>query len=149
MADSPETTGDRPVAIKQVIVIRRDLRMRRGKEIAQGAHASMAFLARRVGRALAEAGEPAAARLDLWPEAREWLTGRFAKVTLQAPDLETLRRVEAEALARGLEVNVITDSGRTEFAGVPTVTALALGPDRADAIDAVTGPDGVVPLLLY
>ena len=33
---------------KQVIVIRRDLRMRRGKEIAQGAHASMAWLAERV-----------------------------------------------------------------------------------------------------
>jgi peptidyl-tRNA hydrolase len=31
---------------KQVIVIRRDLKMRRGKEIAQGSHASMAFLTR-------------------------------------------------------------------------------------------------------
>jgi PTH2 family peptidyl-tRNA hydrolase len=34
--------------VKQVIVIRRDLRMRRGKEIAQGAHASMAWLTRRL-----------------------------------------------------------------------------------------------------
>ncbi len=34
--------------MKQVIVIRRDLKMRRGKEIAQGAHASMAWLSRRV-----------------------------------------------------------------------------------------------------
>ena len=33
---------------KQVIVIRRDLKMRRGKEIAQGAHASMLWLADRV-----------------------------------------------------------------------------------------------------
>jgi len=132
-------------AIKQVIVIRRDLHMRRGKEIAQGAHASMAFLARRVARML----DGGAADLDLWDEAREWLRGRFAKVTLQAPDLETLRRVEAEATARGLEVSVIMDSGRTEFGGVPTVTALAIGPNRADAIDAVTGPEGVVPLALY
>ena len=37
-----EGTEQRPT--KQVIVIRRDLRMRRGKEIAQGAHASMAWL---------------------------------------------------------------------------------------------------------
>ena len=29
---------------KQVIAIRKDLKMRRGKEIAQGSHASMAFL---------------------------------------------------------------------------------------------------------
>jgi len=32
---------------KQVIVIRKDLKMRRGKEIAQGAHASIAFLTAR------------------------------------------------------------------------------------------------------
>ena len=43
MAPEPE---HRPT--KQVIVIRRDLRMRRGKEIAQGAHASTAWLAERV-----------------------------------------------------------------------------------------------------
>ena len=34
--------------IKQVIVMRHDLKMRRGKQIAQGAHASMAFLTRRL-----------------------------------------------------------------------------------------------------
>jgi hypothetical protein len=34
---------------------------------------------------------------------------------------------------------VITDSGRTEFAGVPTRTCLALGPDLASRIDSVTG----------
>ena len=33
---------------KQVIVMRRDLGMRRGKEIAQGAHASMIWLSRRI-----------------------------------------------------------------------------------------------------
>jgi peptidyl-tRNA hydrolase len=33
--------------MKQVIVMRKDLKMRRGKEIAQGAHASMAFLAKK------------------------------------------------------------------------------------------------------
>ncbi|MGZ3423232.1 MAG: peptidyl-tRNA hydrolase, partial [Polyangiales bacterium] len=34
--------------VKQVIVVRRDLKMRRGKEIAQGSHASMAFLTERL-----------------------------------------------------------------------------------------------------
>lgn len=32
-----------PKAIKQVIVVRKDLKLRRGKEIAQGAHAAMAW----------------------------------------------------------------------------------------------------------
>jgi peptidyl-tRNA hydrolase, PTH2 family len=34
--------------IKQVIVMRHDLKMRRGKQIAQGAHASMSFICRRL-----------------------------------------------------------------------------------------------------
>jgi PTH2 family peptidyl-tRNA hydrolase len=42
-------------SIKQVIVIRRDLRMRRGKEIAQGAHASTAWLRERVLQGLTPA----------------------------------------------------------------------------------------------
>ena len=49
-----EDTGQRPT--KQVIVIRRDLRMRRGKEIAQGAHASMAWLRQRIMPHLTPAG---------------------------------------------------------------------------------------------
>jgi PTH2 family peptidyl-tRNA hydrolase len=42
------------VDVKQVLVIRKDLKMRRGKEIAQGAHASMAWLTNRL-RASGEA----------------------------------------------------------------------------------------------
>ena len=34
--------------VKQVIIIRRDLKMRRGKEIAQGSHASIAFLLEKI-----------------------------------------------------------------------------------------------------
>jgi peptidyl-tRNA hydrolase len=34
--------------VKQVIVMRHDLKMHRGKQIAQGTHASMAFLTRRL-----------------------------------------------------------------------------------------------------
>lgn len=39
---------DEPRRIKQVIVVRHDLKMRRGKQIAQGAHASMSFICRRL-----------------------------------------------------------------------------------------------------
>ena len=37
--------------IKQVIVMRHDLKMRRGKQIAQAAHASMSFICRRLQEA--------------------------------------------------------------------------------------------------
>lgn len=114
---------------KQVIVIRKDLKMRRGKEIAQGAHAAMAWLRER----LLGAGP------DFTTAERDWLTGSYAKVVCQVDSLEALIEVEAAALDAGLEVHVVTDAGRTEFHGEFTTTCLAIGPDEADKIDKVTG----------
>lgn len=120
---------------KQVIVIRKDLKMRRGKEIAQGSHASMAFLALRFRRALD--GDPTALVL---PEAQEaWIRGSFAKVCVRVDSEAALRDIHARALAAGLESHLITDSGRTEFSGVPTATACAIGPGEPAQIDAITG----------
>jgi peptidyl-tRNA hydrolase, PTH2 family len=119
--------------IKQVIVMRHDLKMRRGKQIAQGAHASMSFLCRR----LQEAGSVS---LDSLTETqRAWLTGAFAKVCCRVDSEEELMQIHDKALEAGLEVHLITDSGRTEFHGQPTRTCLAIGPDEADKIDAITG----------
>jgi PTH2 family peptidyl-tRNA hydrolase len=50
-----------------------------------------------------------------------------------------LMQIHDKALEAGLEVHLITDSGRTEFHGQPTRTCLAIGPDEADKIDAITG----------
>jgi peptidyl-tRNA hydrolase, PTH2 family len=134
---------------KQVIVIRKDLRMRRGKEIAQGAHAAIAFLASRLV-VFNDPERPAGEyELALSADTRTWLAGHQTKVVLQAPNLETFQRVEQEARSRDLEVHVVVDMGVTEFDGVPTITALAIGPDRNDRIDEVTGPAGCVPLALY
>ena len=52
---------------------------------------------------------------------------------------EELMAVHDKAVAAGLVVHLITDSGKTEFHGVPTRTCLAIGPDEADKIDPVTG----------
>ena len=124
-------TGE--IRIKQVIVMRHDLKMRRGKQIAQGAHASMSFLCRR----LQEAGSVS---LDGLTDAqRAWLTGAFAKVCCRVDSEEELMQIHDKALEAGLEVHLITDSGRTEFHGQPTRTCLAIGPDEADKIDAITG----------
>lgn len=123
--------------VKQVIVIRRDLKMRRGKEIAQGAHASGAWLAQLVLETLDPKTGLATVTLD--PVALVWLTTSCRKVTLQTDSEESLLHLHAAAEARGLRSVVITDSGRTEFGGVPTKTALAIGPGLATVIDEVTG----------
>jgi hypothetical protein len=65
MTSFPRPSTEVQASIKHVIVIRRDLRMRRGKQIAQGAHASMAFLARRVAPVLAAPMDGSNAMVEL------------------------------------------------------------------------------------
>jgi peptidyl-tRNA hydrolase, PTH2 family len=119
--------------IKQVIVMRHDLKMRRGKQIAQGAHASMAFLTRRLQNSMS------LSLSDFSPNAQAWISGSFAKVCVRCNSEEELMAVHDKAIEMGLEVHLITDSGRTEFHGLPTRTCLAIGPDDASKIDQVTG----------
>jgi PTH2 family peptidyl-tRNA hydrolase len=122
---------------KQVIVIRRDLRMRRGKEIAQGAHASMAWLRQRIMPHLTPAGRADQVRFSA--AERVWLDVSMRKVTVKVGSEQELLDVYDKALAAGLVVEMITDRGLTEFGGVPTRTCLAVGPDYDDLIDPVTG----------
>ena len=70
---------------------------------------------------------------------RVWLTGAFAKVCCRVNSEEELMQLHDKAKEAGLEVHLITDSGKTEFHGIPTRTCLAIGPDLAEKIDAVTG----------
>ena len=119
--------------IKQVIVMRHDLKMRRGKQIAQGAHASMAFLTRRLQNS------PSISMPDFSPNAQAWIKGAFAKVCVRCNSDEELLAIHDKAIESGLEVHLITDSGRTEFHGQPTRTCLAIGPDESSKIDQVTG----------
>jgi PTH2 family peptidyl-tRNA hydrolase len=121
--------------IKQVIVIRKDLRMRRGKECAQAAHASMAFITRR----LSFPAGSAEARAVFSPPEITWLTTRFRKVTLQVDSEEERLAVYDRGADAGLVVHLITDAGLTEFGGEPTRTCLAIGPDYDSRIDAITG----------
>ena len=132
MAPEPE---HRPT--KQVIVIRRDLRMRRGKEIAQGAHASTAWLADRVLQGFSPNGT--VDHLALSAAERSWLRSSFRKVTVKVNSEEELLAVYQAALEAGLVVHLVTDRGLTEFGGVPTRTCLAVGPDYDDLVDPVTG----------
>lgn len=130
--------------VKQVIVMRRDLKMRRGKEIAQGAHAACAFLSRSLrfaeiyDRSLGRKRYSAEIE-NLSPAAFAWLTGAFTKITVYVNSEAELMEVHDKALAAGLTVSLITDAGKTEFNGVPTRTCLAIGPDLAEDIDKVTG----------
>lgn len=118
---------------KQVIVLRKDLNMRKGKMVAQGAHASM--------RAILMLGhqEPGNFVIPLDPRLEPWLLGRFKKICVSVNSEAELLGLHSAAREAGLIAALIQDAGLTEFGGVPTYTALAVGPDREDRVDAITG----------
>jgi PTH2 family peptidyl-tRNA hydrolase len=124
--------------LKQVILIRRDLKMRRGKEIAQGSHASMDFLVERILAAVKE-GASKQVPITLSETELRWLSEGMAKVCLQVGSEAELLEMHEKASNAGLVSHLIQDSGRTEFGGVATYTALAIGPAEAEAMDAITG----------
>lgn len=115
--------------IKQVIVMRNDLGMRKGKMIAQGAHASMAFL----GHFLRSDVR------DLTEEESSWIDGSFTKICVYVNSQEELLEIYSKAKDAGLTVHMITDSGKTEFNGVHTRTCLAIGPHSSEKINNITG----------
>jgi PTH2 family peptidyl-tRNA hydrolase len=123
---------------KQTIVLRKDLNMRKGKMVAQGAHASM--------RAILELGRHDGDNfvIPLDDRLAPWLLGRFKKICVSVNSEAELLGVHEKAKSLGLITALIQDAGLTEFGGVPTYTAVAVGPDREDRVDEVTG---TLPLL--
>lgn len=109
--------------MKQVIVVRKDLKMRRGKEIAQGAHASMKATLENMNH----------------KDVKEWLKGPFAKIVVRVDSEEELLEIYQKALQANLVCSLIQDAGRTEFHGVPTYTTVAVGPAKDAHIDQITG----------
>jgi PTH2 family peptidyl-tRNA hydrolase len=123
---------------KQVIVMRKDLGMRKGKMIAQGAHASLRVL---LERGAADGDRYVIAMTDAM---KEWMTGRFTKVCVSVDSEDALDAVVARAKAAGVPCALIVDAGQTEFHGVPTKTCCAVGPAWVADVDAITGD---LPLL--
>jgi len=125
--------------IKQTLIMRKDLKMRRGKEISQGAHASMAWLTKRLQNQHVDLFGNVQAETYFEPHEWEWVKGLFTKICLQVDSEQELRDIYDKARAAGLVAELITDAGLTEFNGVPTVTCCAIGPDESEKIDLITG----------
>lgn len=121
--------------VKQVIVMRKDLNMRKGKMVAQGSHASMAFLTRTGFFDLGFHNT----NLKNEKEIQTWMEEGFTKICVSVDSEQELMEIYNEAKQKGLTVELIIDSGFTEFGGVPTKTCIAIGPNSVENIDKVTG----------
>lgn len=126
---------------KQVIVMRKDLNMRKGKMVAQGSHASMKAVIDWGNFEDTKTGlDFCISDIDQNEALVEWLEGRFTKVCVSVDSEEELMDVYNNAVAAGIKcVSLITDAGLTEFNGVPTVTCCAIGPAYPSEINPITG----------
>jgi PTH2 family peptidyl-tRNA hydrolase len=126
---------DAMIEVKQVIVVRKDLNMRKGKIGAQVGHASMKFL---IDNNESERGDEIVVKLT--PDEACWLlSGSFTKAVVGCDSEEELRDLIFRAELADIEVHPIIDNGRTEFNGVKTLTCAAFGPCKVEEIDPITG----------
>lgn len=134
---------------KQIIVMRKDLNMRKGKMIAQGAHASLAIILDMMyihdpRGSVDDAGDPIEwiqKCLVIHPDTPLdfWLNKSFKKIVVGAESLAECVNVYNEAKKAGIPCSLIEDKGLTEFGGEITITCCAIGPDDPEKIDKITG----------
>lgn len=111
---------------KQVILLRQDLKLPRGKLAGQAAHASV----------------DAVLKSDK-KKVNAWLEQGMPKIVLKVKDERELLEYHRQAKAAGLVAVVIADAGKTVLTS-GTKTAVGIGPDEEGVIDTITGK---LPLL--
>ena len=143
---------------KQVIVFRKDLlkgpnAIRKGKFGAQVAHASLGALlklfniSKKEPIRLGSYGDIESGQIQyeysvIFGENTvldDWLNGKFTKVVVSVDSDEELLELNKALDETVIPHALITDSGLTEFHGVPTNTCLGIGPYEAEEIDKFTG----------
>jgi PTH2 family peptidyl-tRNA hydrolase len=128
MAENP-SAGPLTFRYKQVIVMRNDLKMSRGKIAAQAGHAAVS------------AAEEARKKCNEWWKA--WIAEGQCKIAVRAESEEELLELERKAEKSKLPTALIVDRGLTELPP-DTVTCLGIGPAPSVQVDAITGK---LPLL--
>ncbi len=106
--------------IKQVIVVRKDLKLPKGKLAVQVAHASVECVIKSDKDTI-----------------HTWYNNGMKKVVVYVNDLKELLRLKTFADQAGLTNALIRDAGRTVVAP-GTITCLGIGPDYSKKIDELT-----------
>ena len=124
--------------VKQVIVMRRDLGMRKGKLIAQGSHASLGALLKFFEKI--ENRDTITYKVQFGKNSYldQWLNGTFTKICLYVNSEEELDNIKRQCDEAKIPNALIVDAGLTEFHGNPTKTCIGIGPWLSEEIDKIT-----------
>ena len=118
------SVGSSDFAYKQVIVLRTDLKMSKGKMAAQAGHAAVS------------ASEYARKNRPEWWN--PWIREGQCKIAVKVTSEQELLELERKARNAGLPVVLIVDRGLTELPP-ETTTCLGIGPAPSDKVDVITG----------
>ena len=106
--------------MKQVIVVRKDLKMTKGKTAAQCCHGCLG-----------------AFKKSDFNKIKKWEIEGEKKVIVKVSTLEELFEIKEIASKNNIPNYIVKDAGRTELP-IGTITCLAIGPDDDKIIDKVT-----------
>lgn len=105
---------------KQVILVRQDLKLPKGKMAAQAAHASVEAVLKSDDEII-----------------RDWRNEGMKKIVLKVENEKELIKFFQTAKDKGIIASLITDAGKTVVAP-GTKTCVAIGPDDEEKIDSIT-----------
>lgn len=126
--------------IKQIIVIRKDLNMRKGKIAAQACHASLGSFLQFFKKTHNDNAVQYSVNIQKDTILDKWLHGIYTKICLYVNSED-----ELVDLYNRIKINtdipcyMVEDVGLTEFHNVKTKTCIAIGPYWGKEIDKYTG----------
>lgn len=109
------------MAYKQVILVRQDLKMPKGKLSVQVSHASVGALLK--------------SHKDI---ITEWKNEGMKKVVLKVKDEKELLKFKDIVEDKGIVCDLVRDAGKTFFEK-PTITCLGIGPEKEEKVDEISG----------
>lgn len=118
-----------------LVILRKDLNMRKGKMIAQSSHASMAAVLNQ--GSLKQFNQAPSSNEELFyiplnDVLEAWLTGKFKKIALSVNSEAELLALAEKAKEAGLIHALVQDASLA-------YTALAIGPNMPEKLDPLTG----------
>jgi len=120
---------------KQVILVRRDLRMRRASIAALVARASAEFFLDND-----ESSRENKLTVELTPSESEWINGGATRIVLGVASENALKSLVFKAEIAGIQCYVVDGTSPGSHGEGPVESlAAALGPDDPEKIDAITG----------
>lgn len=117
--------------VKQLIIVRTDLGLSKGRLVSQGAHASLAVITNMMNRSISNGGLiQYTLPTTFGSDVDIWLHETFTKVVLKVDSKQQLLDLYKKANELGLHTSFIRESSLIDENGDHTLTCIAVGPAK-------------------